>query len=191
MGLRKCVCVCVCVCVCAQSCQTLCKPMGCSPPASSVQGSSQARILEWVAISCSRGHSGPRNWTCISCKSCTGRQSLYHYATGWGWGHIALLWAKTFEAEAPEWKALKVWVHGVLHLNAGVRGEDSSPLAPDFLHCGKLVVCLIGSMAFGICRIFNFSKVLRPSTIRYVGRAIHFWAIKDRVTVKLGQDPKH
>ena len=117
--------------------------------------------------------------------------SLYHYATGWGWGHIALLWAKTFEAEAPEWKALKVWVRGVLHLNAGVRGEDSSPLAPDFLHCGKLVVSLIGSMAFGICRIFNFSKVLRPSTIGYVGCAIHFWAIKDRVTVKLGQDPKH
>ena len=42
------------VCVCAQSCPTLCDPMDCSPPGSSVQRISQARILEWVAISFSR-----------------------------------------------------------------------------------------------------------------------------------------
>ena len=41
-------------------------------------GISQVRILEWVAISFSRGSSWPRNWTCISC---TGRQILYHWAT--------------------------------------------------------------------------------------------------------------
>ena len=34
-----------------QSCLTLCDPMNCSPPGSSVHGISQARILEWVAIS--------------------------------------------------------------------------------------------------------------------------------------------
>ena len=34
-----------------QSCLTLCDPMDCSPPGSSVHGVSQARILEWVAIS--------------------------------------------------------------------------------------------------------------------------------------------
>ena len=44
-----CVCVCVCVvCVCAQSCPTHCNPMNCSLPGSSVQGISQARILEWL-----------------------------------------------------------------------------------------------------------------------------------------------
>ena len=37
--------------VCAQSCPTLCDPMDCSPPGSSVHGVPQARILEWVAIS--------------------------------------------------------------------------------------------------------------------------------------------
>ena len=41
----------------AQSCLILCNPMDCSPPRSSVYGISQARILEWVAISCSRGSS--------------------------------------------------------------------------------------------------------------------------------------
>ena len=35
-----------------QSCPTLCHPMACSPPGSSVDGIFQARILEWVAISC-------------------------------------------------------------------------------------------------------------------------------------------
>ena len=52
-------CVCVCVCVCL--CPTLCKPMDCSPPGSSVHGILQARILEWVAIPFSRGSSQPRD----------------------------------------------------------------------------------------------------------------------------------
>ena len=40
--------------------------MDCSPPASSVQGTFQARVLEWVTTSYSRGSSQLRNWTCIS-----------------------------------------------------------------------------------------------------------------------------
>ena len=39
----------------------LCDPMGCSPPGSSIHGILQARILEWVAISFSRGFSRPRD----------------------------------------------------------------------------------------------------------------------------------
>ena len=49
-----------------------------SPPGSSVHGISQVRILEWVAISFSRGTSRPRDGTCISC---IGRWILYHRAT--------------------------------------------------------------------------------------------------------------
>ena len=68
------VCVCVCVCVCTgtcahmltQSCPNLCNPMDCSPPGSSVHKIFQARILEWVAISFSRGSSRPRDQTHIS-----------------------------------------------------------------------------------------------------------------------------
>ena len=73
---RVCVCVCVCVLV-AQSCLTLCDPMDCSPPGSSVHGILQARILEWVAISLSRESSWPRDQTCISC---IGRQILDHWS---------------------------------------------------------------------------------------------------------------
>ena len=43
-----------------QSCLTLCNPMHCNPPGSSVHGILQARILEWVAISFSRRSSQPR-----------------------------------------------------------------------------------------------------------------------------------
>ena len=50
-----------CYCLVAQSCLTLWNPMDCSPPGSFVLGISQARILEWVAISFSRRLSHPRD----------------------------------------------------------------------------------------------------------------------------------
>ena len=52
-----------------QSCLTLCDPMDCSPSGSSVHRISQERILEWVALSYSRGSSWSRDWTRISCTS--------------------------------------------------------------------------------------------------------------------------
>ena len=50
----------------AQSCPTLSDPMDCSPPGSSVHGVFQARVLEWGAISFSRGSSPPRDWNRVS-----------------------------------------------------------------------------------------------------------------------------
>ena len=50
----------------AQSCPTLCNPMDCSLPGSTIHGIFQARILEWVAISFSRRSSQPRDWTQVS-----------------------------------------------------------------------------------------------------------------------------
>ena len=54
-------------CYTAQSCPTLCNHMDCSLPDSPIHGTFQARILEWVAISFSRGSSRPRDWTRVSC----------------------------------------------------------------------------------------------------------------------------
>ena len=51
----------------AHSCPTLCNPLDCSPPSSSLQGTLQARILEWVAIPFSRGSPRPRDQTQVSC----------------------------------------------------------------------------------------------------------------------------
>ena len=71
-------CVCVCVCVCVLSYLTVYSPIDCSPPGFSVHGIFQARILEYVAISYSRGSSRPRDWIHITCISCIGRRTLYH-----------------------------------------------------------------------------------------------------------------
>ena len=61
------------MCVCAKSlqpCSALCNPMDCSLPGFSVYGIFQARILEWVAISSSRGSS--HIWCNIKCIKCKG-----------------------------------------------------------------------------------------------------------------------
>ena len=48
-----------------------------------VHGIFQARILEWVAISNSRESPQPRDQTCVSCVSCTGRQIFFTISTPW------------------------------------------------------------------------------------------------------------
>ena len=61
----------------AQLCLTLCDPMGCSLPGLSIHGIFQARILEWVAISSSRGSSQPRDCTWVS-------HNVGRFFTVWG-----------------------------------------------------------------------------------------------------------
>ena len=61
-----------------QSCLTLCNSVDCNPPGSSVHGILQARILEGVAMSSSRGSFQLRDQTRVSYASCIGRWVLYH-----------------------------------------------------------------------------------------------------------------
>ena len=74
------------LCVHAWLCLSLCDPMDCNLPGSSVHGIVQARTLEWVAISSSRGSSWLKDWTCISCIS---RRILYHHL-----GSPVIVWFK-------------------------------------------------------------------------------------------------
>ena len=69
----------------AQSCLTLYNPMDYSPPGSSIHGILQARILEWVAISSSRGSSQPRDRTQVSCIA-------GGFFTSWGAAIAILRW---------------------------------------------------------------------------------------------------
>ena len=82
-SFKKCICiimqayqmkaVCFLWCMCAKSrlsCPTLCDPMDCSLPCSSVHGILQARILERVAMPSSERPPRPRDQTCASCSSC-------------------------------------------------------------------------------------------------------------------------
>ena len=63
-----------------QSCPNLCDPMDCSLPGSSLHGIFQARVLEWVAISFSRGSSQTRDRTWVSC---IGGRRFNLWATSW------------------------------------------------------------------------------------------------------------
>ena len=75
---------------CSESCTTVCSPTDCSPVGFSVHEILQARILEWVAISYSRGSSQPKDWTQVSCIA----------------GRFFIDWATR---EAP-------WTHGLLSI---------------------------------------------------------------------------
>ena len=76
----------------------LCHPMDCISPGSSVCRIFWTRILERVAIFCSRGSSSPRDRTQVSCISCIGRWILYHWKTTL-MGTYILSWYSAFPVE--------------------------------------------------------------------------------------------
>ena len=93
--------------VCAQSTQlypTLCNPLDCSLPGSSVHEIILAIILEWVAISSSSGSSQSKDQTCISCIFCIGR----------------------FFTTSATWKVHYCWI-ACLHAVASVMSESLWP----------------------------------------------------------------
>ena len=79
-----------------QSCLTLCDPIDCNPPGSSLHGVLQARTLEWVAMPFSRESSPPRDQTHISYICCIGRQ--------------VFITSTTCEASGIDQKIINVWL---------------------------------------------------------------------------------
>ena len=79
-----------------QSCPTLCDLMDCNLPGSLVHGILQARVLEWVAISFSRGSSHPRDRTRVSCTA-GGRFTIW--ATREAWGKCFIFWFANFNLQ--------------------------------------------------------------------------------------------
>ena len=111
--------ICVCVpCLPVHSCSALFNLMDCSLPGSGVPGIFQARILEWVDTSCSRGSSQSRDRNHISYVSCIGRQILYHCAT----------WRSPGEDKS----SLKTRQH-MDSDRCGLRGNCLGPIWPLFL----------------------------------------------------------
>ena len=80
----------------SHSCPTLCDPMDCSPPGSSVHGIFWARIREWLAIPFSRGSSRPRNQTWVPCTA--GR--LF---TDWAPREALVFWPREFHGLYSPW----------------------------------------------------------------------------------------
>jgi len=114
--------LCVHMCSVAHLWLILCDCMDCSLPGSSVYELFQARILEWVAISSSRGSSWPRDRTSSSCVSCIGRWILQHSATWealcaedvkvwayWNYSsHVLLNYLGSVSSLSPSWVPLRV-----------------------------------------------------------------------------------
>ena len=101
---------------------SVCIPMDCSPPGSSVHGIFQARILEWVVIFYSRVSSWPRNQTCVSC---TGSWILNHCAS-WEAQYMFIEWQIRDMVYC-----LKMFLYSRLHIEIK---EDNSTRGknPDF-----------------------------------------------------------
>ena len=115
----------MCVCSVANLYLTLCDSMDCSMPGPSVHGTSQARILEWVAIFFSRVSSQIRDWTYVSC---IGSWILYHWSTrealchnlpnifiSMGTFSSNLHWAFT----SARWALGGIWTQGQMGFRAG------------------------------------------------------------------------
>ena len=145
--------ICV-LCLAAQSCPTLCDPMDCSLPGSSVPGILQARILEWVAMPCSTGSSQPRDRAQVSSLSQKKFAKLYirdlpkitemnnrskvlfcFYLAVWPWGMWDLLpdqgsnlWSLHWECgvltAGPLGKSQKQCLQGAFDMPSTVRTPD-------------------------------------------------------------------
>ena len=102
---------------CAELCLTLCDPIHCSPPDSSVHGIFQARILEWVALSSSRGSFPSGDQAHISG---TGRQILYCWAT---WKSLAKASLLQINNDHKTWVRTLGRIHG-WGLHEGSRGKN-------------------------------------------------------------------
>ena len=144
----------------AQPCPTLCDPMDCSLPGSSVHGIFQAIVLEWIAISFSRGSSQPRDRTQVSrivdrhftvwatrdnTFSCSlsqvGRGKLVPYL-GWGWGCVQELgWRRGSGG---------LLAFGVV-MCRGMHGTLLSLLAPPKLRLALWSLCILLSTVGSKC----------------------------------------
>ena len=114
--ISVCVCMCVCaymytcasVCTYTQSRPTLCYSMDCSPPGFSVREFSQARILEWVTISCSRRSSLPR----VQPMSLVSRALAGSFFTSWATEDTNIDNIVVVQSLSCVW----LWPHGLQHV---------------------------------------------------------------------------
>ena len=108
----------ICMSMCAQSCLMLCDPMDCSPPDSSVRGILQARMLEQVAVSYSRGSLKHRDWTSVSCMSPALQADSLPLSHQWSSFICISLWFYTIICQTAmilQWSAMILIIYLQIH----------------------------------------------------------------------------
>ena len=114
-----------------QSCPTLCNLMDCGPPGSSAHGILQGRILEWVAISSSRGSSQPRDQTCVSCGFCTSGQPFITEPPGEA-QNVRHICSYTTGQSKSNSQARSQWDRkGIYPSHGGGNGADAQEMGPE------------------------------------------------------------
>ena len=104
------------LCLVAQSCSTLCDPLDCKPPGSSVNGILQARILEWVAMPSSRGTSQPRDLCWLYLYAYYIQESSIWWLLLTAWLHEQVLKKMERTVTYPHWRAGSVQFSSVAQL---------------------------------------------------------------------------
>ena len=142
----------------AQSCLNLCDSMDCSLPGSSLHGILQARVLEWVAISFSKGSSRPRDWTRVS--RIPGRRFN--------------LWAtrEAHEEFSSVQFSLSLQPHGLHHARLPCPLPTSGAYSNSYSSSWWciLILCLpllLPPLIFPIIRVFPNESVLRIRWLKY------------------------
>ena len=112
-----------------QSCPTVCDPVDCSPPGSSVHGNLPARILEWVAIPFSRGSSQSRDRIWVSCIA----------------SRFFTVWATREATYLPSFISLCPPSFQPKWHPSGNRSKSVCPFTPPCLctHCSVWMLCLL------------------------------------------------
>ena len=123
------------LCLVTQSCLTFCSPVVCSLPCSSVHEIFLGRILEWVAISFSKGSFRPRDWAWVSTSvSCIGRQISYHQATWKACSNLDLWF-------------LNVWRVSLFLFYLAAPGLSCNMQYCNFFSCGmQILSCSLGDL---------------------------------------------
>ena len=132
---------------------------------SSVHGILQAKILEWVAISSSRGSSWPRDQTHVSCVSCIGRWILYPWVTG-----EATL---PFTSHKHRWVMMRTWAWAVFpvwtsFLNSGLFYQTT--------YLMSLLKCLI-NISNSPCPRQNYGSALLQVCSLHNLPHFHWWEL--------------
>ena len=134
--------------------------MDVSPPGSSVYGISQARILEWVAISSSRGSSQPRDRTHISCR----------WSPAWDRHIFFFYWLSHQGRPALEYAPLKTYLFGTGLFWETTDREEALKTKEKLLFAREMYIC---QGNFHLCRCLPLWTKKKRISLGHKGPTIH------------------
>ena len=157
-----------------QLCLTLCDPMDCSSLGSSVHGILQARTLELVAVSFSRGSSQSRDQTCIYYKISLVAQTVKCLPTMWETRVQSLGWEDPLEKEMATHSSILAWRIPRMEEPGGLQSTGSQRVGHDWATRFLLLSVYMSRL------LSHFADLLLPALCAQVcslGLHLHFFSV--------------